>query len=146
MKARIVLLTSLLLVTIVASCSDSGDDNPTGPGNGGTIPDTVSFAANIRPLVASRCALVSCHGSLSGSGGLAFNSTNPDHSTITTITSPNGRFVVPGSSATSNFYLKVIPVVPTPPGGPRMPFGLEPLNSDLQNAIKRWIDQGAMDN
>ena len=135
---------ALLMVVLVAACSDSGD-GPTKPDGGGT-PDSASFSLTVRPILASRCATSACHGSASGQGGLAFNSTNPTHTQVMAITSPNGDFVAPGSSATSNFYLKIIATVPTPPGGPRMPFGGPYLSSGQQGAIRRWIDNGALDN
>jgi hypothetical protein len=145
--ARNLLLTSLMLVLLVAACSDSGDDgNPAGPGTGTPLPDTVSFSTTIRPLVASRCALPACHGSASGQGGLAFGGTNPSHATVVSANGSHGSFVVAGNSSASNFYLKVIPNVPNPPGGARMPASGGFLTTDQQNAIKRWIDQGAMDN
>lgn len=146
MTAKLILVASLLLVVLVASCSDSGDDSPTGSNGGTTPPDTVSFAATISPLINSRCATSSCHGSASGQGGLVLGSTSPSHATIVSVSSPNGRFVIPGNSGGSNFYLKVIPNVPTPPGGPRMPLTGGFLTTAQQTAIRNWIDQGAMDN
>ncbi|MEW5795509.1 MAG: hypothetical protein AB1772_04030 [Candidatus Zixiibacteriota bacterium] len=139
------LLVSLLAMGLVAACSDSGDDGPTGPDNGG-IPDPASFSLTVRPILRQSCATTSCHGSAVGQGGLAFGTTNPAHAQVVTITSPSGDFVVPGSSATSNLYLKVIPVVPNPPGGARMPASGGFLSTAHQDAIKRWIDNGALDN
>lgn len=150
MKAKLLLTTTLLLLFLIASCSDEGDDNPTAPTGGAnnvdTLTDTISFAASIRPIVNATCATISCHGSAGGQGGLAFGSTSPSHATITSVVGSNGRFVMAGSSATSTFYLKVITNVPNPPGGARMPQGGPFLTTSQQNAVKTWIDQGALDN
>lgn len=144
MSMKRLLPVALSLVVLVAACSDDGDDNPTDPG-GGTS-DSASFSLTVRPILSSRCATSACHGSATGQGGLIFNTTSPTHTQVLAITSPNGDFVNPGSSATSNFYLKIIATVPTPPGGPRMPFGGPYLSSGQQGAIMRWIDNGALDN
>ena len=140
-----VLLVSLLLVVIIAACSDKGDDNPSGSG-GNMNPDSASFSLTVRPILAQRCATSSCHGSYSGEGGLAFGTTSPTRAQVVSITSPNGDFVAPGNSAVSNFYLKIIPSVPNPPGGSRMPQGGPYLTTAQQGAIQRWIDSGALDN
>jgi hypothetical protein len=150
MKAKLQLTTTLLLLFLIVSCSDEGDDNPAAPTGGGgivdTAADTVSYAASIQPIIMATCAASNCHGSAAGQGGLAFGSTSPSHATITSVAGSNGQFVRAGSSATSNFYLKVISNVPNPPGGARMPQGGPFLSTAQQNAVKNWIDQGALDN
>ena len=146
MWIKTVLLVSLLLVIIVAACSDSGDNNPAGPSGGNTIPDSASFSLTVRPLLVQRCANSSCHGSVSGQGGLVFGTTNPTRAQVVSFTSPSGDFVAPGNSAGSTFYLKIIVTVPNPPGGSRMPEGGPYLTTGQQGAIQRWIDNGALDN
>lgn len=146
MSLRGPLIVLSLLAFVVFACSDSGDDTPTDPTGGTTIPDSASFSLTVRPLLAQRCATPSCHGSGSGQGGLAFGSTNPTHATVVAVTSPGGDFVSPGSSGTSTLYLKIGPNVPIPPGGSRMPSGGPYLSTGQQDAIKRWIDNGALDN
>jgi hypothetical protein len=145
MSIKRVLLVSLLLVVVVAACSDDSYDNPSGSG-GTMIPDSASFSLTVRPILAQRCATGSCHGSASGQGGLAFGTTNPSHAQVVSITSTHGDFVAPGNSAGSNFYLKIIATVPTPPGGARMPQGGPYLTTAQQGAIQRWINNGALDN
>jgi len=140
-----VLLVSLLLLVVIAACSDNGDNNPSGSG-GNMIPDSASFSLTVRPILTQRCATGSCHGSASGQGGLAFGTSSPTRAQVVSITSPNGDFVAPGNSGGSNFYLKIIPSVPTPPGGARMPDGGPYLTTAQQGAIQRWIDNGALDN
>lgn len=147
LKAQLLPISALLLVLMIASCSDEGDDNPIGSNNGGgTIPDTVSYASTIEPIILGICASGLCHGSATGQGGLAFGNPNPSHATITSVMGSTGRFVTPGSSATSNFFLKIGPSVPNPPGGARMPQGSDSLTTVLQDAVRDWIDQGALDN
>jgi len=141
-----VLLVSLLLVIVVAACSDSGDNNPAGSPGGNTISDSASFSLTVRPLLVQRCATSSCHGSVSGQGGLAFGTTNPTRTQVVAFAGPSGDFVAPGNSAGSTFYLKIISSVPNPPGGNRMPEGGPFLTTGQQGAIQRWIDNGALDN
>jgi len=134
------------VVGLLAACSGDSYDSGNNSGGGGKVTDSAGFAATIRPLISSRCATPSCHGSATGQNGLAFGGTNPSYSTIVNETSNHGAFVVAGQPNSSNFYLKIIPVVPDPPGGARMPASGGYLTAAQQELVRRWIAQGALDN
>jgi hypothetical protein len=139
MKFATVIVCSLFLLAV--GCKDKGSD-PVSPQTGTTptpivpvVPDTiVSFANNVLPIIGNY-GCTGCHGGTSGlfvgtvaqlkQGGL------------------HGPAVVSGSSATSNLALKISA---TPPFGARMPRGGPYMPDSVQLVIRRWIDQGALDN
>ncbi len=140
MFRKSLILMPLLLVVLVAACSDDGDENPTGPGGGGNG-DTISFAGQIRPIITTRCATIICHGSMPGTGNLFMGSGS--WAEMINASGNNGRIIEPGNSIASPLYTKT---TSTPPFGGRMPEGGPFLSLDQQEAIMKWIEQGALDN
>lgn len=122
---------------VLAACG--GDDSPTSP-NGGNTPVDSTFTA-VRSIVVARCAISACHGTGSIQGGLTFGGAS--YSQVRNASGDHGAVVNVGSSATSNLYLKV---TPTPPFGDRMPRTGGFLSASQQETIRKWIDQGALNN
>ncbi len=127
--------SAVLLLAFIAGCSDQGS-NPVGipitpPA---TTSSNVSFSQDVLPIL-NRFGCTSCHG---GSGGLFIG-------TVAQIKTggTHGPAVTPGDGANSIIVKKISP---TPPFGDRMPQGGPYLPDSLQTLIRRWIDQGALDN
>jgi hypothetical protein len=99
----------------------------------------VSFASDVQPILTSQCA--SCH-STATSGGL--NMGNPiSWSGVRNGSGDHGSIVIAGNATASNLYLKV---TSTPPFGVRMPQGGPFLSTTDQEKIRRWINEGALNN
>ena len=143
MRIKLFLLSVGILPLLLAACSDGDDDNNItgGGGGGGTVPDSVSYATNVRPILNNSCAVSSCHGTGFVSGGLTMG--NAAYNIIRTASGEHGAIISAGQSASSNLYLKV---TANPPFLARMPDGRAPLSSTQIEIIKKWIDQGALDN
>lgn len=102
----------------------------------------VSYAADIQPILSSRCAIPVCHGAGWSSGGYTMGGGAP-YTTVRNAVGLHGPIIVAGNASTSNLYLKTTII---PPFLTRMPFG-GPFLSDAEQALIRdWINQGAMDN
>jgi hypothetical protein len=97
-------------------------------------PDSVSFIRDIKPIF-DRAGCTSCHG---GNGGLYV-------STVALIRQGgiHGPAVIPGDAANSILAQKISA---TPPFGDRMPQGGPYLPDSVQQVIRQWINQGALDN
>ena len=109
-------------------------ETPAGLGDTPTPGDKaspVSFSKDVLPVLERRC--VQCHGDEKTGGGLSLK-TYAD----TLAGSQNGPVVEPGS-ATDSFLVKQILSGKMPKKGPRL------LPSEIQ-AIRDWIDAGALDN
>ena len=138
LKGILGLLSIGLLLAISYGCSDFGE-TPTGPG--GDNSDTVSFANDVRPILVSSCALINCHGSGIIQSGLNMGSASWIE--IRFDSGWNGPIIVAGDASLSNLYTKT---TSNPPFLNQMPFLLAPLSTQAQEAIRDWIDQGALDN
>ena len=119
--------------------------------SGPTVPETprpVSFSQDVQPIITTACA--GCH----SPGGLAdlfgiemFLRAGEAYDAIvnkTSVVRSDLTLVVPGDSAASLFYLKV--VSDTPPIGDRMPRSAPVLTDEELATIRDWIDEGAEDN
>jgi len=120
-------------LVLVAGCKDFGSE----PGYPPEVPPpgaTISFQNNVKPIL-TRYGCVSCHG---GTSGLRVD-------TVPNLKRGgfNGPAVIPLNSAGS---LLVKKISATPPFGDRMPQGGPYLPDSVQQVIKTWIDQGALDN
>jgi hypothetical protein len=93
---------------------------------------TVSFRADVEPILTANCTGSRCHSSPS----TFFNGT----ARTGCRTAPDTRMVVPGSAATSYVVLKI---EGTAPCGMRMPLGRTPLSAAQITTIRTWIDEGA---
>jgi len=109
------LLGSLLLLGLAASAF-------------GQTP--VDFARDVRPIFTTNC--IGCHGPSQQAGGLRLDQRS-------SAMAPGSRRIVPGGSANSFVYLKLIGEgisgLSMPPAGP--------LRREQIDVIKTWIDEGA---
>lgn len=99
----------------------------------GQDPGNVDFGRDIQPLFKSNC--YSCHGPSQQLNGLRLDRR---HAVIQNRIGANGALIVPGNSAESRLYVKLIGSqsgLQMPPTGP--------LAAEQIAKVKAWIDQGA---
>ena len=127
----------ILLAVLLAGCSDHGD--PVDPGGGGA-PGPVSYAAQVQPLWNTHC--IGCHGA-GGNGGLDLRAPGSRDRLVGAVAQgyPGVR-VASGEPDQSVLYLKMTGAggVGTlmPPAGA--------LGADDLDTVRRWIEEGALDN
>lgn len=137
LRFTLVFMASLFMVSY--GCSDYGSSP--GNSNGGDPVDTVSFAADIRDTLIVNCGQVGCHGGGAVQGGLLLGTLT--WSEVINASGTHGPVIVAGNASLSNLYTKT---TTSPPFSDRMPQGGPYLSTEFQNAIRDWIDQGALDN
>jgi hypothetical protein len=93
----------------------------------------VSYSQHVQPLFNQTCALSGCHNDASRAGNLTLTSYH--NLTIR----PN--IVVPGDPNSSLLYLRITGQI-----GQQMPLNRSPLNSNQQQGIRIWIEEGAENN
>ncbi len=108
---------------------------------------TVTFSGDVQPLLSAVCA--GCH----SPGGAAMLAGIPmdlrsataydDVVNQPSVQDPTWTLVVPGDAESSLLFLKVS--MDDPPIGDRMPRFAPPLSAAQIEAIRDWIDQGALD-
>ena len=110
-------------------------------------PDTgvISFDKDIVPIFKTNCS--GCHDP-GGSSGILLNLTE-DPQPSQWINQPSLELadivlIKPGSAMDSMIYLKV--ATDPPPVGDRMPRFAPPLTQPELDALRLWIEQGALDN
>ncbi len=89
------------------------------------------FAAQIRPILASRCYV--CHGPETQQNGLRLDSL-----AAVLKGSDSGRVVIPGHSGESRLMRRL-----QAQERPLMPYGGPPLSADEIAIVRKWIDAGA---
>jgi hypothetical protein len=109
---------------------------------------SVSFAAQIQPVITRRTAGCTCHLPGSGGPGIGTALSGLNLASLSSLrqggTNSGARIVVPGEPCGSILYQKVYDA---PPFGSRMPFDGPPFLSDQEIAqIHDWIAEGANDN
>lgn len=93
----------------------------------------VSFSADIKPLLETRC--INCH-----HAGALFGDLNLENHDLAFKPRARGPVITPGSSAKSPLYL----VLTLPEGDKKaMPPTGHRISAAETDLIKRWIDQGA---
>lgn len=131
----------LLCIALAIGCADQGE-SPTASNDddGGNPVDTLAHFTQVFALLQASCATNStnCHGNNGASGFYM-----ADYDAIVSHEAGINETVDPGNGAGSNLYTKT---TSTPPFGQRMPLVGDPLSIDEQLLIKRWIDQGALNN
>ena len=115
----------------------------TSPHGGGSEPatvPTVTWSRDIQPFLSKHCS--TCHMGGSVSGNLNMSS----YESLMRGGSSQALYpiVVPYKANQSLLYLKV--VLPTPPVGQQMPWGITPLEPEQTRIIRDWINQGALKN
>jgi uncharacterized membrane protein len=105
--------------------------------------DEVSFAADVAPLLKSRCVM--CHLPGAAQGGLALHPKGAYANLVDvkSTESPLPR-VSPGKPDDSYLYRKITGTqVQAGGSGERMPFGDAKLTAEEIERVRRWIEDGA---
>jgi hypothetical protein len=130
-----------LIVALAASLwvACSGSDDPVTPPGPGTVPDSVSFAKHVQPIYTSRCAISGCHVLPNPQAGLDLTKGAAYANTVNVPAQHfTGTRVTPFDPANSILYLLVQDGL--------MPARGSRLTSVQVQIIKKWIDQGALNN
>lgn len=121
MKKIYLILTVAAISLLSGSCYY--DQIPIEP-----VPDTISYNEDIQPIFNQSC--VQCH----TTGGI-----NPDLTAGNSYNALlNGGYVIPSNAEGSPLYQSLI-------GNPQMPPGA-PLSQDKIDLVKKWINDGALNN
>jgi len=132
-SASIFLLLAGLSLS-VPSCKDQVTDPNVDPI---IFPDAgVSYSKHVEALFQQRCAMSGCHSTGSAAAGLAL--TMPSYNSLM---NHQPRLVNPGSSANSLLIQRIDGRL-----SPRMPFNSQALTANQISGIKKWIDEGALNN
>ena len=131
----------LLLMALSAGCAT--DDSPTASPVGATI----LFGADIQPIFdgPAGCTNIGCHGNFF-LGGLDLRANTSYASLVSVLSSQASIILVVPGKADSSFLVQKLEGTQGAGEGVQMPFGTLPLDvADIQT-IRKWIDEGALDN
>lgn len=137
---KYVLVLSLFAFILALSCQHKIVPQPGNNGTGDTTaynnvpcsPDTVYFKNEILPVILSNCAMSGCHDAVSKQDGVQLT----DYGSILSTTK-----TVPFNVNKSKLYEAITETDPDdvmPPAGP--------LPADVIAKIRKWIEQGALNN
>ena len=119
---------------ICMSCED--DVAGLGPSNI-VFPDSgVSFGRHVDPLFQQSCVSSMCHG-----GSTPTSELNLETPSYRALIDHHPRLILTGDGANSLLIQRLTGEV-----GQRMPLKLQPLTENQINGIRRWIDEGAINN
>lgn len=99
-------------------------------------PEQVSYYRDVRPILQQHCQ--GCHQPAKAQGGYVMTS----YADLLKKSDRDNPGIVPGKADKSELYLQIVPHEGKPP---RMPREKEPLTDRDVRLIKRWIEQGAID-
>lgn len=137
------LYVSVALISgLLAACTDHGTAPGENDDENETPMATVSFSAEVHPLLLANCAFSGCHGANSTRHELEMTS----YETIMADTPTYGRHVIPQDADSSPLYLAVSPRFAELGQPLRMPRGGDTLTTAQQELIRTWINEGALDN
>jgi hypothetical protein len=132
-KAGISLLFSAVALSTF-SCKDEVVDPNADPI---VFPETgVSYSKHVEALFQQRCSLSGCHSTGAAAAGLAL--TMPSYNSLM---NHQPRLVNPGFSNNSLLVQRIDGRL-----SPRMPYNSQPLTANQISGIKKWIDEGALNN
>lgn len=101
------------------------------------FPDSgISYGQHVEVLFQQSCAAARCHGGVDPAGEL-----NLESPSYRSLLDHRPRLVLSGDGANSLLVLRLTGAV-----GERMPLRLTPLTENQTKGIKRWIDEGAVNN
>lgn len=126
----LVLCLSLLSMSCKDQVADPNTDPVVFPSSG------VSYSKHVEPLFQQRCAVSGCHSIGAAAGGLAL--TMPSYNNLM---NHQPRLVNAGASNNSLLIQRLDGRL-----APQMPFNSQPLSANQINGLKKWIDEGALNN
>jgi hypothetical protein len=130
----ITLLVAGIALAIV-SCKDSTPTGPQGSPSTVQFPDSnVSYGQHVQPLFNQACAFSGCHDAAVASDRVKLTSWG-------SVVVEMPGIVVAGQPSQSTLVWRIDGSV-----GQRMPLGMNPLNQNQINGIKKWILEGARNN
>jgi hypothetical protein len=130
-----------LLAAVLGGCSDLHVEPLPTIGSSVSDPEipNPSFAADIQPVFASRCAVAGCHITPTEANlGLVLKDTATSYNNLVNADSvevPGAKRVVPADSTASYLMFKL--------DSGEMPKSGPMLSDGTRNTIRNWIDQGA---
>ena len=129
---------SLIIFLFAALALWSCKDQIGGPNQSPIVfpASNISYSKYIDPLFQQRCAVGGCHSSTTAAGDLDL--TMPSY---TSLMNHQPRLVVSGASNNSLLVQRLDGRIQ-----PVMPPLQSPLTSNQINGIKKWIDEGALNN
>ena len=142
------LLACALGAVLAGACADF--DAPENPTFG--LPDDPiafpSFSADIVPILDRRCATGGCHSMATHQAGLVLT---PEEAYAEIVSVPavlqSGMDRVEPSDPDDSWLVRMIEADPgRRDGHPRMPLASRPLTENQIANIRRWIEQGALQN
>ena len=132
-----VTVATFVAVLVMLSACQSRKVDLTGVG---LAPDSVSYSADVRPVLDASCGGAACHIPNTTNGVNLSNYASIRASVGFQYGSP---IVVPGDADASPMVDKISG---QPQFGERMPRGMTPLLAGEIEIIRTWIDEGALDN
>jgi len=132
----------VMLMAVAAGCSDYGDAPEDAGGIVEPPPPSVSFAADVQPIFDANC--VGCHGAV-GNADLTLLA-GQSHANLVGVVATESDLarIHPGEPDSSWLYLKI---TDGQDFGTHMPPPPLPLLPDsAREAIRTWIEEGALDN
>jgi hypothetical protein len=125
---------ALALVVSMGACKDEITDPNVDPI---VFPAAnISYSQQVELLFQQRCAIGGCHAGSTAQAGL--NLSPPSYNNLMNHVP---RLVTSGSSNNSLLIQRLDGRIQ-----PQMPFNSTPLNSNQLNGIKKWVDEGALNN
>lgn len=101
------------------------------------FPDSgISYARHVEPLFQQQCAFSGCHGGSQPPSGL--NLTTPSYNNLL---NHQPRLVTPGEPDNSLLIQRLDGRV-----SPQMPLNRTPLTANQLKGIRKWIEEGALNN
>ena len=140
----------LLLIIGLAGCSNDGASLVTDFFNLGS--EEISLADDVQPVFNANCALTGCHAGAVPEAGLSLEPGDIFAPSVGIVGVPSQQLpsmlrVTPGASDASYLIHKLQGTFGSVGGsGEQMPLNEQPLSSSTILRIRKWIDQGAMDN
>ena len=133
--------TGLAAALLLSAFACGGDGVLEGPDGPGTAPTLTELQASV---FTPNCAIPGCHAGPTPEQGMDLSDGQTfAHTVNVDVVELSGYVrVLPGNSADSYLYMKIT-ADPRIVGG-QMPFGGPPLSAEQVEAVKAWIDAGAM--
>ena len=133
-KLVITIIPSIFLISVFFSQCSKDTTEPTQI----VYPDSnLSFNQHIYPILSSNCATSGCHESVNPAKGLDLETLTPSFISV------NGPVVIPFDAPQSRLYRLTIS---SDMGTPRMPLNRAPILTSQVEALRIWINEGAIIN